>query len=40
MEGSSNSVISNEYLPAFDDRQLNAWLNQGEASVNAATGGN
>ena len=39
MEGSSNSFIWNEYFPTFDERQFNAWLNQGEASVNAATGG-
>ena len=28
MEGSSNSVISNEYLPFFNRRQLNVPLNQ------------
>ena len=39
MEGSSNSVISNDFLPTFEDRQLNLPLNQGETSVNATTGG-
>ena len=39
MEGSSNFVFSNEYFPTFDDRQVNVSLYQGEASVNATTGG-